>query len=97
MPPDIVLLLQETFNSTMSDPAEEDPGDGPLDKLLYSIQNISLSELLGSISAVAMIFGGVIPYIPQYCEIRRTKNADGFSLHVCLALLIANILRILFW
>jgi uncharacterized protein with PQ loop repeat len=44
-----------------------------------------------------MIFGGVVPYIPQYLEIARTKNAEGFSLFVCLTLLIANTLRILFW
>ncbi|KAF5298388.1 hypothetical protein FQR65_LT01166 [Abscondita terminalis] len=45
----------------------------------------------------AMVLGGVIPYIPQYRQIRRTSDAEGFSLHVCLALLIANTLRILFW
>ncbi|KAE8598135.1 hypothetical protein XENTR_v10016736 [Xenopus tropicalis] len=45
----------------------------------------------------AMIFGGVVPYIPQYRDIRRTQNAEGFSIYVCLMLLIANILRILFW
>ncbi|XP_003741109.1 PQ-loop repeat-containing protein 1 [Galendromus occidentalis] len=48
-------------------------------------------------AAVFMMFGGVVPYIPQYREILRTKNADGFSTFVCLALLVANILRILFW
>lgn len=48
-------------------------------------------------SAAAMMFGGVVPYIPQYMEIQQTENADGFSLFVCLALLIANTLRILFW
>ncbi|KAM4614541.1 solute carrier family 66 member 2-like [Discoglossus pictus] len=44
-----------------------------------------------------MIFGGVVPYIPQYQEIKRTSNADGFSTWVCLVLLVANILRIFFW
>jgi len=44
-----------------------------------------------------MIFGGVVPFIPQYLDIRRTQNAEGFSTYVCLALLIANTLRILFW
>lgn len=48
-------------------------------------------------SAAAMMFGGVVPYIPQYKQIKDTENADGFSLFVCLALLIANTLRILFW
>ncbi|XP_077870161.1 solute carrier family 66 member 2-like, partial [Saccoglossus kowalevskii] len=45
----------------------------------------------------AMVFGGVVPYIPQYRSIQKTENADGFSTYVCLALLVANILRILFW
>lgn len=44
-----------------------------------------------------MIFGGIIPYIPQYRVISRSRNATGFSTLVCLALLVANILRILFW
>ena len=48
------------------------------------------------IAAGAMIFGGVVPYIPQYRDIRRTQNAEGFSTYVCLVLLVANILRILF-
>ncbi|XP_065828463.1 solute carrier family 66 member 2-like isoform X2 [Oscarella lobularis] len=45
----------------------------------------------------AMIFGGVVPFIPQYQQIRRLRNAEGFSTFVCFVLLIANILRILFW
>uniref|UniRef100_A0A2K5YVB5 Solute carrier family 66 member 2 n=2 Tax=Mandrillus leucophaeus TaxID=9568 RepID=A0A2K5YVB5_MANLE len=48
-------------------------------------------------AAAAMVFGGVVPYVPQYRDIRRTQNADGFSTYVCLVLLVANILRILFW
>ena len=44
-----------------------------------------------------MIFGGVVPYIPQYRDIARTENTDGFSPMVCFVLLIANTLRILFW
>ncbi|ODN01832.1 PQ-loop repeat-containing protein 1 [Orchesella cincta] len=58
---------------------------------------LSLVSLISLVSQLAMVFGGVVPYIPQYNEIRRTGNADGFSLYVCLALLVANILRILFW
>ncbi|GLJ59015.1 hypothetical protein SUGI_1488510 [Cryptomeria japonica] len=40
--------------------------------------------------SVAVIFGGLIPYIPQYLKIKRSKNSDGFSTY-------ANILRIMFW
>lgn len=46
---------------------------------------------------LAMVFGGIVPYIPQYLNIKRTHNTKGFSLYVCLALIVANTLRILFW
>jgi len=44
-----------------------------------------------------MVIGGAIPYVFQYIEIYKRKTAVGFSLYVPLALLTANILRILFW
>ncbi|CAA16511.3 PQ-loop repeat-containing protein 1 [Caenorhabditis elegans] len=44
-----------------------------------------------------IIVGGSIPYVFQYVEIHHRRNASGFSLFVCLALCVANILRILFW
>jgi hypothetical protein len=58
---------------------------------------VTIWAVLDWISSLAMIVGGVLPYIPQYLKIKKTQNADGFSLYVCLTLLIANILRILFW
>ena len=58
---------------------------------------VTIWVVLDWISSLSMIVGGVLPYIPQYLKIKKTKNADGFSLYVCLTLLIANILRILFW
>ncbi|CAL8295447.1 unnamed protein product [Merluccius merluccius] len=54
------------------------------------------NQLVLWVAAGAMVFGGVVPYIPQYRDIRRTQNAEGFSTYVCLVLLVANILRILF-
>lgn len=48
-------------------------------------------------SASAMMFGGVVPFIPQYADIKRSSNVEGFSTFVCLTLLVANILRIMFW
>ncbi|MEQ2160584.1 hypothetical protein GOODEAATRI_000779 [Goodea atripinnis] len=48
------------------------------------------------VAAGAIMFGGVVPYIPQYRDIRQTQKAEGFSTYVCLVLLVANILRILF-
>ncbi|VDO18584.1 unnamed protein product [Heligmosomoides polygyrus] len=44
-----------------------------------------------------IVVGGSIPYVFQYAEIHHRRNAQGFSLFVCLALCVANILRILFW
>ncbi|XP_027892674.1 PQ-loop repeat-containing protein 1 isoform X2 [Xiphophorus couchianus] len=54
------------------------------------------SSLVSWVAAGAIMFGGVVPYIPQYRDIHRTQNAEGFSTYVCLVLLVANILRILF-
>lgn len=65
--------------------------DEVLDQLL-----VLFHGLVSWVAAGAMVFGGVIPYIPQYRHIRRTQNAEGFSTYVCLVLLVANILRILF-
>ena len=44
-----------------------------------------------------MVFGGVMPYIPQYLQIQSKQTTQGFSMYVCLALLVANTLRIIFW
>lgn len=29
--------------------------------------------------SIAVIFGGLVPYIPQYLKIKRSLNSDGFS------------------
>lgn len=55
------------------------------------------TQLVSIIASGFMIFGGIVPYIPQYRMISRSRNAQGFSTLVCLSLLVANILRILFW
>ncbi|MGH0156994.1 UNVERIFIED_CONTAM: hypothetical protein FKN15_032775 [Acipenser sinensis] len=52
--------------------------------------------LLSWIASCIMVFGGVVPYVPQYQEILRTSNTKGFSTRVCFVLLVANILRIFF-
>lgn len=62
-----------------------------MDQIMYAVH-----QLVSWIASFAIMFGGVVPYIPQYRDIRRTQNAEGFSTYVCLVLLIANILRILF-
>ncbi|XP_011605289.1 PQ-loop repeat-containing protein 1 isoform X2 [Takifugu rubripes] len=52
---------------------------------------------LSWLASCLMVFGGALPYIPQYQEIQRIGNSEGFSTRVCLLLLVANILRIFFW
>nr|XP_054917964.1 solute carrier family 66 member 2-like [Dermacentor andersoni] len=70
---------------------------GAVQSLNETVFMASISQWLSWGASAAIIFGGVVPYIPQYREIKKTRNADGFSTWVCLALLVANTLRILFW
>lgn len=65
--------------------------------MLENYEDITFANVAGWIASGAMIFGGVVPYIPQYRQIKNKEDPEGFSLYVCLALLIANTLRILFW
>lgn len=58
---------------------------------------LTLKNVINWVASGALIVGGIIPYVPQYKEIKRKEDAEGFSLYVCLTLLIANTLRILFW
>ena len=48
-------------------------------------------------SQLFIVFGGAIPYIPQYVEIVSTNDAQGFSLYVCMVIVLANLLRISYW
>ncbi|XP_011296577.3 solute carrier family 66 member 2 isoform X1 [Musca domestica] len=68
-----------------------------MDWIINDEMGLTVGHVVGWAAASAMVIGGVIPYVPQYLEIKKTQDADGFSLHVCFALLIANSLRILFW
>ena len=61
------------------------------------LNNIPYIQLLTFGSEMAMVFGGVMPYIPQYLQIQSKQTTQGFSLYVCLALLMANTLRIIYW
>nr|XP_046911280.1 uncharacterized protein LOC124492429 isoform X4 [Dermatophagoides farinae] len=69
--------------------------DGTLEWIMSKIDQFPIK--LSFIFACAMVLGSVVPYIPQYFTIKQTQNTEGFSLYVCLTLLIANILRIMFW
>ena len=56
-----------------------------------------VTDLVSLVAQGAMVFGGVVPFVPQMSQIRRRRSAEGFSTWVCFALLLANILRIYFW
>lgn len=60
-------------------------------------EQLTVKDIANWVASGAIIFGGIIPYVPQYREIKRKEDAEGFSLYICLILLIANTLRILFW
>lgn len=64
-------------------------GDSPVKEWIVTVVTLG--------SQAAMVFGGIVPFIPQYRKIQRTNDAEGFSTFVCLVLTVANILRILFW
>ncbi|XP_011554628.1 solute carrier family 66 member 2 isoform X3 [Plutella xylostella] len=68
-----------------------------MDWIISDELGLTVGHLVGWGAAGAMIIGGVAPYVPQYKQIKKTQDAEGFSLYVCLALLVANTLRILFW
>ncbi|XP_035445757.1 solute carrier family 66 member 2 isoform X3 [Spodoptera frugiperda] len=68
-----------------------------MDWIISDELGLTVGHVIGWGAAGAMIVGGVAPYIPQYLQIKKTQDAEGFSLYVCLTLLVANTLRILFW
>lgn len=68
-----------------------------MDWIISDEYQLTVGHVLGHLAAFSMILGGILPYVPQYRQIVRTQDPEGFSLHVCLALLIANTLRIFFW
>lgn len=68
-----------------------------MEPVVEEARDITVRKVVRWCCSAIMVFGGVVPYIPQYQEIYTKQNAEGFSLYVCLALLVANTLRILFW
>eukprot|EP00128_Syssomonas_multiformis_P006288 Colp12_sorted_trinity150504_noHs@10454 len=56
-----------------------------------------LRSLVSAITDGVIIFGGVLPYVPQYQQIKNTGSSEGFSTLVCFVLLASNIMRVFFW
>ena len=71
-------------------------GENP-NRAILSVLLPMIKEIVTFLSVGGMVVGGVVPYIPQYRKIRKTRDVAGFSGYVCLVLLIANILRVFFW
>merc|ERR1712156_1315200 len=79
------------------DPLAIDSNSGQVEAIALATSQSLFVRLVTLGCEVAMMIGGVVPYVPQYIAIRSSGNTKGFSLYVCLALIVANILRILFW
>ena len=62
----------------------------------YLGQTLDVAAALGRSYAV-LVGGQVLPYIPQYQGIVKSRDSSGFSLYVPLVLITANIMRLLFW
>eukprot|EP00301_Raphidiophrys_heterophryoidea_P001398 c10677_g1_i1.p1 GENE.c10677_g1_i1~~c10677_g1_i1.p1 ORF type:complete len:599 (-),score=185.50 c10677_g1_i1:1016-2707(-) len=69
---------------------------GDLLKALEWVEQHAKIWILNVLNTI-IVFGVAFVYLPQYLQIRRTKNAEGFSLYVPLILLASNILRIMYW
>ena len=54
-------------------------------------------RLVEVVSVLAISLGGVVPFVFQYINIRKTKTSKGFSTYVILVLVTAYVLRICFW
>lgn len=95
---DFTVTLNRTVEEALANTTEtmNTSAEGVDDATLSELWHVFVAVVtLGS--EVAMVVGGVVPYIPQFMSIRRKRSTKGFSLYVCLALLVANTLRILFW
>lgn len=64
---------------------------------LVWINQDQLALWLYYLAPVAMVTGCILPYVPQYITIYKSRNSSGFSTYVCLTLLLANISRVFFW
>uniref|UniRef100_A0A1A9WXS0 Uncharacterized protein n=1 Tax=Glossina brevipalpis TaxID=37001 RepID=A0A1A9WXS0_9MUSC len=53
-----------------------------MDWIISDEMGLTVGHVVGWAAASAMVIGGVIPYVPQYLEIKKTQDAEGFSLHV---------------
>jgi len=96
---DLISGTERGMENTVEDTMEEGTNISLAKAEITNIEYWSglIVQLVTLGCELAMVFGGVVPYIPQYLQIKQKQTTQGFSLHVCLALLLANTLRIIFW
>eukprot|EP00039_Didymoeca_costata_P023461 m.7198 g.7198 ORF g.7198 m.7198 type:complete len:269 (-) comp3666_c0_seq1:36-842(-) len=89
------MAMDDDFQTTAM--AQGKSNVDSLNAYAASIAPMWLITTVTVVAETAMIFGGIVPFIPQTMMIRRRRSCEGFNTLVCFNLLIANILRILFW
>ncbi|GAU96576.1 hypothetical protein RvY_08004 [Ramazzottius varieornatus] len=99
-----LLFVQGILGRALKDTGEKDSNSSNISSWFVDWKSyvspgtsMAAKSLVSSVASLTMMIGGAVPYIPQYRAIKQTQNAEGFSTYVCLALLVANILRITFW
>ena len=58
---------------------------------------MNIVELLNNFFTVITVFGPIINYLPQYRLMTKNNSLGSFSTLTCYILLIANLLRVIFW
>lgn len=51
----------------------------------------------GSILHSVLILGQIVPYLPQFHHMIKTRDSSGFSTAVPMVIISASLLRLLFW
>lgn len=92
--PSIANISEEIHNHTSADSGLADAkvtvlnnitlatttSNNSTDDYIFDLPKMeNLSDFFTISCSGAMIFGGLVPYIPQYLKIKRTNNSDGFS------------------
>lgn len=77
---DSSLIDDKLSNSSAGNTNQSTSTMNPNDDLWWELPKVENFVDLFSIScSIAVIFGGLIPYIPQYLKIKRSMSSDGFS------------------
>ena len=72
------ILLTTTNSTETTTMANHNETTGSMDWLEMPKLD-TLSDLFSFSCSTAVIFGALIPYIPQYLKIRQSSNSEGFS------------------